>query len=131
MNNSFEIAFNKLIDILRQSDKKKYTVFCAALNAEGDVVSIGTNSYTKTHPLQKRLAQKCGNVNREYLHAEIAALVKSKGQVHSLVVVRMTRMGVMRMARPCPICLLAMKEAGVREMYYSDNDGKIRYEEAI
>ena len=128
MNNSFIFAFDKLIDILHQSNKKKYTVFCAALNINGDIISVGTNSYTKTHPMQKKLAQKCGNSNREYLHAEVAALVKCRKQVCSLVVVRMTRTGIVRMARPCPICFQAMKEAGVIKVYYSDNDGNIKYE---
>jgi len=71
------------------------------------------------------LTTKCGNASREYLHAEIAALVKSRRDIETVVVVRMTSKGLIRMARPCNICTLALREAKVRFVVYTDNDGML------
>jgi tRNA(Arg) A34 adenosine deaminase TadA len=70
-----------------------------------------------------------GRPFREYLHAEIGALVKSKAKAESIMVVRSTRKGFTKCARPCDICMMALREAGVKMIYYSDNEGNIVIEE--
>ena len=116
-----------MVEELKNSleDSRRYFVIAAALDHHNNIVSIGQNSYQKTHPMQSRLALKTGRADREYLHAEIASLVKSRRDVETVMVVRMTPTGLIRMARPCNICTLALREAKVRFVIYTDNDGKL------
>lgn len=83
------------------------------------MLSVGFNSYEKTHPLQARTAAKANQPGKIYLHAEIAALVKSRGMVYSLSVARITKDGRPALAEPCPVCRLAMKEAGVEKIEWT------------
>jgi tRNA(Arg) A34 adenosine deaminase TadA len=104
---------------------QRYYVGCATLDRHDNIIAVARNSYCKTHPTQARLATKTGRPSREYLHAEIGALVKSYTKAESIVVVRITKRGLTRCARPCDICMLALKEAGVKSIYYSDDNGKL------
>ncbi|MDD2496224.1 MAG: hypothetical protein PHE29_13665 [Tissierellia bacterium] len=126
-----EKVYNKLIQILSTNinTNKKYWVIAASLDNHNNIISIGENSYQKTHPVQMAWAIKAGNRDKEYLHAEIASLVKNHSKPKSIVVVRMTCSGLVRMARPCNICNLALREAGIRDVYFSGDDGNIHYEE--
>ena len=45
---------------------------------KGNVLSIGQNSYIKSHPLQAEHAKLTGNEDKIFLHAEIHAIVKLK-----------------------------------------------------
>ena len=126
-----EKVYQKLIDTLSPTidSSKKYWVLAASLDHHNNIISIGENSYQKTHPMQSRLSLKAGNRNREYLHAEIASLVKNRSYVESIMVVRMTCGSLVRMARPCNICNLALREAQIKYIYFSGDDGLIHLEE--
>lgn len=82
------------------------------------IVAIGTNVYAKSHPLQQKFAIQAGMVHKRYLHAEIASLVKSRGKIDTMYVFRVDKGGELRISRPCPICSLAIKEAGI-DCYHS------------
>jgi deoxycytidylate deaminase len=126
-----EKVYQKLIDTLSPNinPNKKYWVIAASLDHHNNIISIGENSYQKTHPMQSRLSLKAGDRNREYLHAEIASLVKNRSKVESIMVVRMTCSGLVRMARPCNICNLALREAEIKYIYFSGDDGLLHMEE--
>jgi tRNA(Arg) A34 adenosine deaminase TadA len=49
-----------------------------------------------------------------YLHAEIAALVKARGKGYKIKIERYNKHGEPMLAAPCPICLAAIKEAGIQ-----------------
>lgn len=68
------------------------------------VVAIGINSYIKTHPRQHLLARLAGQHRREYLHAEISALIRAPRDADTLVVVRIDKQGNFACAAPCPVC---------------------------
>ena len=74
----------------------------------GRVVSVGFNSYTKTHPKQKHYATLAGQPNREYLHAELAALLRAPRDSDTLMVVRLNKAGDPVCAKPCPVCVAAI-----------------------
>lgn len=122
---------HKLITILQSSinESKKYWVIAASLDHHNNIISIGENSYQKTHPIMAKLAIRTGNRTREYLHAEIASLVKNRQKPESIIVIRITSTGLIRMARPCNICNLALREAGIKYIYFSGDDGLIHLEE--
>ena len=126
-----EKIYQKLIDSLSPTidSTKKYWVIAASLDHHNNIISIGENSYQKTHPMQSRLSLKCGNRNREYLHAEIASLVKNRNKPESIMIVRITSTGLVRMARPCNICNLAIREVGIRNIIFTGDDGLLHLEE--
>lgn len=45
-----------------------------------------------------------------------------------MYVARVAKDGSTRMARPCPRCMRAMYEAGVREVVYTTDDGSYKIE---
>ena len=98
---------------------RRYEIKALAYDKRGKLLSVGLNSYTKTHPLQALLGRKAGKPNAIYLHAELAALLKSKEQVHKLVVLRYDKDGKPAMAKPCPACQLAITHYGVKHVEHT------------
>ena len=97
----------------------KYRVCAIALDKRGRLIAHGVNSYSQTHPRQSELARLSGNPHKQYLHAEIACLVKCRRTPVKLMVVRIDRQGNICMARPCRICNQAISEAGIKTVEYT------------
>ena len=97
----------------------------AILLNKGKVVSKGVNQDTKSHPLQARLADIVGLGDKIYLHAEVSALVKCRTDADTIVVARLGGHDhdELRNAKPCPICQLALQQAGITNIYYSTDEG--------
>lgn len=87
---------------------------CAIVVKNRKIVSIGFNSYTKTHPRQAALANKKGYPKKQFLHAEIAALIKAPKNADSIIVLRMNKRGELCNAKPCEICAEAIKMANLK-----------------
>ena len=85
----------------------------------GRVLSKGKNSYVKTHPYQSQLAKEVGSPEKEFLHAEIAALIKCRGKAYKIKITRVDNEGRFKLAKPCPICELAIKRAKIKYIEYS------------
>ena len=116
-----------VINIAGSSTSKKKVG--AVLMNKNKVVEWATNLDNKTHPLQARFAELAGLGDKIYLHAEISALVKCRQECDTIVVARLGghNHDEMRMAKPCPVCQLALEQAGIRKVYYSTNNGFITY----
>ena len=102
----------------------KQTVVAKIYDKKGRLLATGHNSYTKTHPKQAYYASKAGFGRKNYLHAEIAAIIRGnnrypRGRLHSIRVERRARNGNLVLAKPCAICMLAIKEAGIKQITYS------------
>ena len=97
----------------------------ALLLNKNKVITQAVNQDTKTHPLQARLAELVGLEEKIYLHAEIAALVRLRSDADTIVVARVGghEGDELRNARPCPICTLALKQAGIKHIYNTTDDG--------
>lgn len=91
-----------------------YQLTAIAYDKRGKVISMGSNSYLKTHPIQAHFAKKQGTPYKQYLHAEIDALIKADRPVHRLMVFRIGANGKYLSAKPCAICMSAMKAYGVK-----------------
>lgn len=106
------------------------TLFATCYDKKGKQLSSAKNSYKKTHPLQKYFAEKVGHKNNIYLHAEIAALIKAGiKKVHTITITR--RHGTtydLALAKPCPICLEALKAFKVKKIFYSTKEGMVLYD---
>ena len=88
---------------------------------KGRVISMGKNSYIKTHPLQAKLANEVGLSDKIYLHAEIDALVRLKNwdKAYKMVVTRTGKNGDLLLAKPCPVCERAINLAGIKEIQHT------------
>jgi deoxycytidylate deaminase len=95
--------------------KKKFSVTAIIYDKRGRVLSVGVNSYVKTHPLMKHYACRAGEPYKVFLHAEVAAIVRcvSIEKAHKIVVLRYNEDGSPANARPCKICQAAIKAAGI------------------
>ena len=95
-----------------------HNISATILDKRGRVLSAAINSYTKSHPYQKQLAQQAGGeyVEKIYLHAEILAIIRCKdlSKAHKIVVTRVGKSGKMLLAKPCPICEAGIKAAGIK-----------------
>ena len=97
----------------------------AILLKKNNIIAEATNLEKKTHPIQARWAQRAGLHEKIYLHAEIAALVKCRDDADTIIVARINSEGKLRNAKPCPVCAMALEEAGIRNVYYTTDDGFI------
>ena len=104
------------------SSTSKRRVGCLLFRKSRLVVSA-SNMEGKTHPFQSRLSCKAGEPYRRSLHAEIRALLKAKEFCDTLVVGRLDKSGKFRLSKPCRVCQLAIAEYGVKNVYFSTNDG--------
>lgn len=88
----------------------------------GRILSVGKNSYVKTHPRQARLARLLEQPDRVFLHAEIAAIARCKRleKAYRIRVERYGARGEPRLAKPCSICQKAITLAGIQITEYTE-----------
>ena len=94
------------------------TLTAIIYDRKGRVLSIGQNSYIKTHPLQALHARKVGLEHRIYLHAEIAAIVRCADITRAwrMQIIRFGRNGQPANAAPCAVCMSALAATPIREI---------------
>jgi len=99
---------------------------------KGTILAKGCNS-DKTHPMQEQYNKyRFKKEGKKYLppkrHAELCALSKVKdldidfSSVH-IFVYREFKDGRKAMARPCPACMRALAEKGIKKIHYTTTDG--------
>ena len=94
--------------------KKRFEIKATCYDKRGKIVSVGYNSYKKSHPIQSHFARLACLPEKVYLHAEIAALLKARDKkVEKIKIERYDSKGNTVNAAPCPICRLAIKSWGV------------------
>lgn len=121
MNEIKSHYLDKLYDVAFASEGKfKHSAMC--LDSRGHIVSIASNTY-KTHPEQARFARLAGKPKKVSLHAEMAALIKAKEEVSTIIVCRLNNKGELRYSKPCPICTLAIEQSSIEDVWYSDEQG--------
>jgi deoxycytidylate deaminase len=114
-----------LVKHVASTSLSRRKVGCILLR-KGRVVVTATNMEGKTHPLQTRLANLVGQPYRISLHAELRALIKNKNSsCDTLIVARVHKNGGFLLSKPCPVCQLAIREAGIKNVYYSTDSGDL------
>lgn len=100
---------------------KQHELTAIIYDKRGRVLSIGKNSFIKTHPLQKKLAKKVGLPEKEFIHAEVAAIVRCSdlSKAASIKIFRFDSSGSPVLAKPCPICQSAIKSAGIKHIFHT------------
>lgn len=97
------------------------------VNKRGNLLSIGKNSYSKTHPYQKRLSEKFNNPHKCFLHAEIAAIIRCKNhkKAYKMIITRFDSKGNYALSKPCVICQEAIKLSNIKYIEYSTKNGYV------
>lgn len=95
---------------------KKQVMTAIIYDKQGRVISVGQNSYIKTHPLQAKYAKRLGENEKVFLHAEISAITKCRDltKAHKMVVFRYDANGNPMLAKPCAICETAIDETPIK-----------------
>ena len=95
--------------------KRRFFILAKCYNKRGQLLSVGFNSYTKTHSIQKHFADLVGMPEKEYLHAEIAAIIRAKDKkIYRITTERYDAHGNPVPSAPCPVCLRAIKAYGIQ-----------------
>lgn len=112
----------------------KTQVGCAVYE-KGKLIATGAST-EKTHPMQfeyNKLRQfdRDGKNCADKAHAEMIALAKLKNMDVKMsdvtfYIVRLCRARPFGMARPCPACQAALRDAGVQDIRYTTNSGVAR-----
>ena len=123
--------FSKAKQAAKISDFKKVHVGCVAVY-QGSIIGVGCNT-NKTHPMQKyyNRYRDLWNDNETIipkLHAEINCLNSirhmdinfSKVKLYNYRCRHNQQYGL---SRPCPSCMAAIKDLGIKNIYYTTNDG--------
>lgn len=121
--------FCKASQIADFSDFAKINIGCVAVY-QGNIIGVGFNT-NKTHPLQKKYNRYRNGENfTPKLHAEINCLNSIRHfninfSKVKLYIYRKRRDIIHGMCRPCPSCMAAIKDLGIRNVYYTTNDGYV------
>jgi tRNA(Arg) A34 adenosine deaminase TadA len=112
---------NKAINIAKQLKNKKQNICAIITDRRGNILSIGTNSYSKSSPFQKMYADKVGEINKIFNHAEIDAIKKLpySSKPYNLFVARIDKKGNSLPCYPCEICLLALRDTKIQNVYHT------------
>lgn len=99
----------------------------AAIFSGKRLVFAGHNR-TKSHPTQAYYNKRAGRITKcDSLHAEMSVLIPymmiPKCDDAELYVTRMDRNGLPAMCKPCPACELAIREAGIKRVFYTTPTG--------
>lgn len=104
----------------------KYVVGAIALDHKGNIISKGCNSFVKTHPFQKKIAESVGKPHKIYLHAEISALVQAHSKIDTLIIARIRQSdNSIAISKPCPVCSEAIRQAHIKKVYFTNDLGEL------
>jgi deoxycytidylate deaminase len=102
--------------------KQRFFILAKCYNKRGHLLSIGFNSYAKSHPIQKHFADLVGMPEKEYLHAEIAAIIRAKDKkIFRITIERYDSSGNCVNAKPCPICMRAIQANGIQIVEHTES----------
>ena len=98
------------------SKPQRQDITAIIYDKRGRVLSVAKNDYLRSHPLQGFHAKKVGQEHRIYLHAEIHAIVKCKDieKAHRIRVFRFYKDGSEALAKPCDVCMSAIKSTNIK-----------------
>lgn len=105
--------------------KKRYHIVASAFDRKGRLISQGYNNYSKSNPYQKKMSILAGmSEERTYIHAEISAIIRSKGRkIDTIKVERFDANGNPKLSFPCLSCQMAIKLAGIKRVIFTTDSG--------
>ena len=134
--------FEKARQVAQTSTYEGHSLGCVIVYKK-HILTMASNS-AKTHPMQKKYNRKYRQFNKSTKpildsgHAEILALASIPYPIEQSIDWRAVRVYVYRicrgkrlghgMAKPCPACMAALRDKGIKHIYYTTDDGFV-YEE--
>lgn len=122
--------FDKARQTAMISNYSEFHVGCVAVY-QGTIIGIGCNC-NKTHPIQKKYNKyrKQADNMLPKLHAEINCINSIRNldinfAKVKLYIYRIRKNQPFGLSRPCPSCMAAIKDLGIRDIYYTTNDGYV------
>ena len=113
--------------VSKTSSYNAYKIGAVIVNKK-EIISVGCN-VKKTHPMQKKLNplrySNWDDVSpklHHFLHAEMSAIIHSDNKdlsKMSIYVYRETKEGKMANSRPCNACMQALREKGIKRIFYT------------
>ena len=135
---SFDKRMFKLARAVAESSSFKNFHLGCVVTYKKHVLSVGVNS-NKTHPAQKKYNRKHRKFTKtdkpmvDSVHAEIDALSKISYPIEQNISWKDVKVYIYRisngrkdghgLARPCPACMAALKNKGIRHIYFTTNEG--------
>lgn len=120
--------FDKARQVAHISDYNKCHIGCVAVY-QGQIIGLGCNC-NKTHPTQKfyNKYRKSSDDLLPKLHAEISCINQIKNleitfSKVKLYIYRIRKDRPCGLARPCPSCMAAINDLGIKHIYYTSNNG--------
>lgn len=126
--------FTKASQVAEISDFAKVNIGCIAVY-QGTIIGVGFNT-NKTHPMQKKYNRYRNGENFiPKLHVEINCLNSiryldinfSKVKLYIYRKRKSVKYGI---CRPCPSCMAAIKDLGIKHVYYTTDEGFV-YERMV
>ena len=120
--------FQKARQIANISDYSRIHIGCIAVY-QGQVIGLGFNT-NKTHPVQKFYNKY--RTTSDYILPKLHAAIRCINQIKhldinfskvKLYIYRIRKDQPFGLSRPCPSCMAAIKDLGIRDVYYTTNDG--------
>lgn len=96
--------------------RKEQDMTAIIYDKRGVILSVGRNSYVKTHTIMAKLGASVGLEHKIYLHAEVDAIIKCRdiSKAYKIFVSRTMRDGTLGLAKPCPVCSKAIELSGIK-----------------
>lgn len=119
---------SKLMLGQKARNKTLYNMTAVIRDRKKNILSVGNNSYTKTHPVMA-LLEKHYSTNhkkiRRFIHAEVDAILKCKltDKMYSIEVYGVTFNGNLVCSKPCELCRGFIKTTKLKKVTYHNKDG--------
>lgn len=123
-NQKMKLKFMELAKKMASFGEHRQHKVGSAISKKNRLVSLGFNK-ASTHPKSPH--------PWKFLHAEVSSLLKAGREElvdSTIYVYRETRSGMPALSRPCKYCMMALLEAGVKDVYYTiEEEPYFQYEE--
>ena len=129
VDQSFSIALSLLPKAKEVRDSKNKFFHFAFGYHKNKLLAIGQNNPEKTHTQALFLAKRFNtDLKYPYLHAETDLISRLWGKHYidgnmKMVIVRLNKRGELRNSKPCSRCSKIIKALGIKEIYWSTDDG--------
>ena len=91
-----------------------------------NIVGFGYNKTWTTHPIAMQYGYRFDS-----LHSELDCILSFNGAIrelykYTLVNIRFMADGTLGMSKPCRICQRLLKNYGIRDVFYTDENGEFK-----
>lgn len=125
ISNRTKRYITKALEASLESDFQRIKI--GAVIVDGNYIVSAASNKNRSHPRQASFNERSNRVApRHCIHAEVHALVRSGSYDLSgteLYVGRFDRNGRLGDCKPCVACQLAIKDSGIRLVYYTTTKG--------